>query len=63
MAVIDKRSGRDLFLQADNGDPYTTLRNHLGDKAYLADILERCANKHSLSFVCISDIVTAGPPQ
>ncbi len=62
-AVIDERFGRDLFQQADNGDPYTTLRNHLGDRAYLADILDRRASKHRLSFGRIRDIVTAGPPQ
>jgi hypothetical protein len=49
VAVIDKRFGRDLFKQADNGDPYTALRNHLGDRAYLADILDRRASKHRLS--------------
>jgi hypothetical protein len=62
-ALIDKRFGRDLFPEADNGDPYATLRNHLGERAYLADILDRCAGKHRLSFGCIRDIVAAGPPQ
>lgn len=45
VAVIDKRFGRDLFTPADNDDPYATLRNHLGERAYLADILDRCASK------------------
>ena len=63
VAVIEKRFGRDLFQQAHNGDPYITLRNHLDDRAYLADILERHASKHRLSFGRICKIVTAGPPQ
>jgi predicted hydrolase (HD superfamily) len=63
VAIIDKRFGRDLFRQVDNVDAYATLRNHLGDRAYLADILDRRASKHRLSFGCIGDIVTAGPPQ
>jgi hypothetical protein len=63
VAVLEKRFGRDLFQQADNGDPYITLRSHLGDRAYLADILDRHASKHRLSFGCIRDIVTVGPSQ
>jgi hypothetical protein len=63
VAVIDKRFGRDLFTQADNGDPYTTLRNRLGERAYLVDILDRHASKHRLPFGRIRDIVAAGPPQ
>jgi hypothetical protein len=63
LAVIDKRFGRDLLREADNGDPYTALRRHLGDRAYLADILDRRASKHDLSFRCIVDIATTGPPQ
>ena len=63
LAVIDERFGRDLLKQAGSDDPYTALRRHLGDRAYLADILERRASKHDLSFRCIVDIVRAGPPQ
>jgi hypothetical protein len=63
MAVIDKRFGRDLFTQADNDDPYTTLRNRLRDRAYLADILDHRASKHRLSFWRLRDIITAAPPQ
>jgi hypothetical protein len=63
LAVIDQRFGPDLLKQAGDDDPYTTLRRHLGDRAHLADILERHASKHALSFRCMVDIVNAGPPQ
>jgi hypothetical protein len=63
VAVIEKRYGRDLFQQADSGDPYFALRNHLGDRAYLADIVDRRAGQHRLSFRRIRDIVKEGPPQ
>jgi hypothetical protein len=63
VAVIDKRFGRDLFTQADDDDPHITLRNRLGDRAYLADILDHRASTHRLSFQRIRDIVAAAPPQ
>ena len=63
LAVIEQRLGRDLLIQTGNDDPYTTLRNRLGDRAYSADILERRASKHELSFRRIVDIVSAAPPQ
>jgi len=63
LAVIDQRFGRDVFRAADNRDPYNTLRAQLGDRAYLADITERRATKHQLSFGRILDIVVSAPPQ
>jgi hypothetical protein len=61
LAAIDQRFGRDVLKQADNCDPYSTLRRYFGDREYLVDILERRASKHDLPFRCILDIVSRGP--
>ncbi len=61
-AVIDKRFGRDLFTQADSDDPYTALRNRLGDRAFLPIfwIIARASTAYRSG---ASAIFTAAPPQ
>jgi hypothetical protein len=63
LALIDQRFGRHLLKGAGNDDLCTTLRSHLGDRAYLAEILEGRASNHELSFRCIVDIVSAAAQQ
>jgi predicted hydrolase (HD superfamily) len=63
VAVIDKRFGRAVLRRAADGGPYAALGSDFGDRAYLADILRRVADKHGLSLAWIRDILEAAPPQ
>src|SRR5262245_17998591 len=63
IAVIDQRLGRRLLQDIDQGDPYTALRSHLGDRLYLCDLMQRYANKHAVSFAWIVEMVSTAPPQ
>lgn len=63
IAIVDERLGRDSFRNADLAAPYPTLRNQLGDRSYLGDILERYLGTHELSFGHIVGIVAHAPRQ
>jgi Uma2 family endonuclease len=52
--AIDQRLGRPVWTKMDRGDPYAGLRARLGERAYLADILERHATCHGLAFAGIA---------
>jgi hypothetical protein len=62
-AVIDHRLGRQVWRELDDGDPLASLRNRLGDRAYLGDVLHTHASKHALPFRCIMELMRSAPPQ
>jgi hypothetical protein len=57
LAVIDQRAGRGVLADLHDRNPYPVLRKRLGDRPYLADILERCAGRHNLPFACIVKVM------
>lgn len=63
MVVIDERLGRGIWQTPDSAQPFASLRRRLGDRTYLADILQRYANKHALPFSRLADIIAPAPPQ
>jgi predicted hydrolase (HD superfamily) len=62
-AIVDQRLGRGGWRELDSSDPYGSLRRRLGERAYLADILQANARKHAVSFDRIAEIIAAAPPQ
>jgi hypothetical protein len=62
-AIIDQRLGREVWRQLDHGAPYDGLRSRLGERAYLADILEVNASKHALPIGRIAELMLAAPRQ
>jgi len=63
VAVIDERLGRRLLCALEEDAGLTTLRDHLGDRTYLCDMLDHFLEKHLLSFARIMAIVADAPPQ
>jgi hypothetical protein len=62
-AVIDQRLGRAVWADADGDRPYEHLRQRLGERPYLADMLDRYAGKHALPFDIVAHFMAAAPPQ
>jgi hypothetical protein len=60
---IDQSLGRRSFRDMDHAAAYSTLRNRLGDRPYLSDILERFGKKYALPFARIVEIVANAPAQ
>lgn len=63
IAIIDERLGRSSFHDAEVKNPFATLRDKLGHRSYLSDILERYSRKHALPFQCIAEIISSAPTQ
>jgi predicted hydrolase (HD superfamily) len=57
LAVIDEKMGRVALCVTDRANPYPALRDQLGDRSYLSDILERYAGKHGVPFDDLIEIV------
>jgi hypothetical protein len=63
LAVIDQRAGRGVLADLDHRDPYLALRKQLGERPYLADIVESCAGRRKLPFAGIVKVMGEVPPQ
>jgi hypothetical protein len=63
VAVIDHRIGRDGWTRIASDDPWRTLREHLADRPYLAELVKRFADKYSLDFASVVALVTRAPLQ
>lgn len=62
-AVIDQRLGRQIWSEADRDRPCASLRKQLGERGYLAEILDGLASKHALPFEVVARVIAAAPPQ
>jgi hypothetical protein len=64
VAVIDQGLGRHVWRDlSDAADAWVSLRRRMGNRPYLAEIVQLHADKHHLPFARIVDLMCAAPPQ